>query len=214
MDLWVPMYSLCMLASLPHVSVLSFSEICVLFLCQKKGGVSTASSLLCVVISIAFCFVFCASWWNDSCAVPLTFSSFSVSHFLSLFLSLSASSFVFCSFFRTTLHACLLIISLACLHDVERQAKLLASSSHHCLWCLSKLTWPIPGHPLTLDLSSTWIFFACFFCAFVLYRNVTGGRERSNKSMWKTNLCWIHLRLLFFLCFFANVLKTCGISYF
>lgn len=34
---------------------------------------------------------------------------------------------------RTTLHACLLIISLACLHDVESQAKLVASSSHHCL---------------------------------------------------------------------------------
>lgn len=65
-------------------------------------------------------------------AVPLTFSSLlfvspSVSLSLSLFLS------CFCSFFRTNLHACLLIISLACLHDVESQAKPLASSSHHCL---------------------------------------------------------------------------------
>ncbi|KAF7669849.1 hypothetical protein LDENG_00128670 [Lucifuga dentata] len=36
----------------------------------------------------------------------------------------------------TNLHACLLIISLACLHGVESQAKLLASSSHHCLMSL------------------------------------------------------------------------------
>lgn len=131
------------------------------------GGVFTALSLLYVVIGIVFV-VFCASWLNDSCAVPLTFSSllfvFSLCLSLSLALFLSFFLLCFCSFFRTNLHACLLIISLACLHDVESQAKLLASSSHHCLWCLSKLAWPIPGHPLTLDLSSTW-----FFCMYFLF---------------------------------------------
>lgn len=195
-----------MLASLPHVSVLSFSEICVLFLCVRRGE-CLLHHPYCMWWLVSF---FCASWWNDSCAVPLTFSSFSVSLAFSLSLSLPLC---FCSFFRTTLHACLLIISLACLHDVESQAKHLASSSHHCLWCLSKLTWPIPGHPLTLDLSSTWIIFACIFVVLLFCIEMWQVGERSNKSMWKTNLCWIHLRLFFFF-FFANVLKTCGISYF
>lgn len=50
----------------------------------------TALSLLYVVIGIVFV-GFCASWLNDSCAVPLTFSSLCL-----LSLSLSHSlSFVF-----------------------------------------------------------------------------------------------------------------------
>ena len=172
-----------------------------LFLCvgRKRGG-NVYHCLYCMWWLALFLLFFCASWLNDSCAVPLTFSSllfvFSLSLSLSLFLS------CFCSFFRTNLHACLLIISLACLHDVESQAKLLASSSHHCLWCLSKLAWPIPGHPLTLDLSSTWFFcmyihiFFFFFVFLVLYRNVTGGREVKQINV-KTYLRWIHLKDLF-----------------
>lgn len=112
----------------------------------------------------------------------------------------------------TNLHACLLIISLACLHDVESQAKLLASSSHHCLWCLSKLAWPIPGHPLTLDLSSTWFFcmYVHFFFLFLffLYRNVTGGREVKQINV-KTYLRSIHLRDLFFCLFFCDCFSPC-----
>lgn len=193
MDLWVPSVQFVHVSvSATCLSAVIFWNLCIVFVCQE-GGVSTASSLLYVVISIVFLF-FCASWWNDSCAVPLTFSSFSVSLAFSLSLSLPLC---FCSFFRTTLHACLLIISLACLHDVESQAKHLASSSHHCLWCLSKLTWPIPGHPLTLDLSSTWIIFACIFVVLLFCIEMWQVGERSNKSMWKTNLCWIHLRLFF-----------------
>lgn len=78
--------------------------------------------VLTVYVVTGIIFVFCASWLNDSCAVPLTFSS------LLFVLSLSLSPlFLLCLFlFRTNLHACLLIISLACLHDVESQAKLLA----------------------------------------------------------------------------------------
>lgn len=72
--------------------------------------------------------------------------------------------------------------------------------------------------PLTLaqpDFSACVIVFSSLFFV-VVYRNVTGGRERSNKSMWKTYLCWIHLRDIscLVLFFFANVLKTCGIYLF
>lgn len=154
------------------------------------------------------------------CAPNFLFSPLCLLSLSPLYLFLSC----FCSFFRTNLHACLLIISLACLHDVESQAKLLASSSHHCLWCLSKLAWPIPGHPLTLDLSSTWffcmyiLFFFFFLVCFFLYRNVTGGREVKQINV--KNLPALNSFKTFFLfcfckiCFFANVLKTCGISYF
>lgn len=148
---------------------------------EIMGGNVYCTVLNCIWWFALFLLVFCASWLNDSCAVPLTFSSFCL--FPTLSFSLSFFFLLcFCSFFRTNLHACLLIISLACLHDVESQAKLLASSSHHCLWCLSKLTCPIPGHPLTLDLSSTWFvfwFFCMFFFSFVLEMWQMG--ERSNK---------------------------------
>lgn len=102
-------------------------NLCITFVCQERwgGGVYHFVLTVCGDWHCLF-FVFCASWLNDSCAVPLTFSSL-------LFVFSPSLPSCFCSFFRTNLHACLLIISLACLHDVDSQAKLLASSSHHCL---------------------------------------------------------------------------------
>lgn len=166
-------------------------------MCREKvgGGKCLPLSLLYVVIGIVFVVFLCLMAKRFLCCAP----NFLFSPLCLLSLSLSLFLSCFCSFFRTNLHACLLIISLACLHDVESQAKLLASSSHHCLWCLSKLAWPIPGHPLTLDLSSTWFFcmyIHIFFFLLVLYRNVTGGREVKQINV-KTYLRWIHLRDLF-----------------
>lgn len=138
---------------------------------------------------------------------------------LSLCLSHSSCRVFVLLFFRTNLHACLLIISLACLHDVESQAKPpLASSSHHCLWCLSKLAWPIPGHPLTFDLSSTWFLCMCYCFSFCFLLSCiemwqVGERGQTNQC---ENVPMLNSfkRYFFFGSFFANVLKTCGIYLF
>lgn len=53
-------------------------NLCIVVVCRRErrggGEMFTALSLLYVVIGIVFV-GFCASWLNDSCAVPLTFSS-------------------------------------------------------------------------------------------------------------------------------------------
>lgn len=68
-----------------------------------------------------FCFLCLMAKWFLCCAPNFLFSPL-----CPLSFSLSSLPFVFLFLFRTNLHACLLIISLACLHDVESQAKLLA----------------------------------------------------------------------------------------
>lgn len=120
-------YTVCACWSLCHMSwwchFLKSVYYCFVFCALgEEGGLPVPPVVLTVYVVTGIIFVFCASWLNDSCAVPLTFSSL----LFVLSFSLSSLPFVFLFLFRTNLHACLLIISLACLHDVERQAKLLA----------------------------------------------------------------------------------------
>lgn len=118
----------------PVLSLSSLSFFSVRHKLAIKEEGTRGSFLPCVVIGVllgcffSLIFIVCilccvASWLNDSCAVPLTFSSLLFVSPLCLSVSLTLPVVFLSPFFRTNLHACLLIISLACLHDVESQAK-------------------------------------------------------------------------------------------
>lgn len=59
MDLWVPSVQFVHVGvSATRLSAVIFLNACIVFVCQKKGEASTASSLLYVVVSIVFLFRF------------------------------------------------------------------------------------------------------------------------------------------------------------
>lgn len=93
-------YTVCACWSLCHMSwwchFLKSVYYCFVFCALgEEGGLPVPPVVLTVYVVTGIIFVFCASWLNDSCAVPLTFSS------LLFVLSLSLSPLFllcFCSF--------------------------------------------------------------------------------------------------------------------
>lgn len=120
-------YTVCACWSLCHMSWWCHflkSVYCFVFCALgEEGGLPVPPVVLTVyvVTGIIFVFLCLMAKWFLCCAPNFLFSPL-----CPLSFSLSSLPFVFLFLFRTNLHACLLIISLACLHDVERQAKLLA----------------------------------------------------------------------------------------
>lgn len=121
-------YTVCACWSLCHMSwwchFLKSVYYCFVFCALgEEGGLPVPPVVLTVyvVTGIIFVFLCLMAKWFLCCAPNFLFSPL-----CPLSFSLSSLPFVFLFLFRTNLHACLLIISLACLHDVERQAKLLA----------------------------------------------------------------------------------------
>lgn len=214
MDLFgCQVYSMCMLESAICPSGVTSWNLCIVFVCGEGGegaGVvyPTVSVLFVVtgIISVGYC----ASWLNDSCAVPLTFSSLlfvvSVSPLSSCFLFPFFILFCFV-FLRTNLHACLLIISLACLHDVESQAKPPLWPHHPTIVCDVSLSSPdqyLATHWPWLKLNLIFLHvyscfcvgFCLFLCFFFLCIEMWKAGERSSNLLWKR----FNLGELFFCC--------------